>query len=118
MAFTLTPRRWYAMLCILPDGTQHASPVWIFAAHARKTGAGLLEMDFWHANYPEGVQRKTYLLRVLRRAAAYLIAERHDEPEKSPVILAEVSREWLRAHFQHEATGDLQAWLDRSCPHP
>ena len=118
MTFTLTPRRWYAMLCVFADGEQHASPIWVSDLRAGKTGRGILELDFWHANYTEGVQDKTYALHVLRREPGYLLTEQRETGVRRIVLLSEVTASWLRTHFRQEAVGDLQELLDRECPHP
>lgn len=116
--FTLNRHRWYAMQVVLRNGTQHVSPVWIFEVRALKSGKGIMQLHFWHANYPEGVQDKVYDLRVIRREPGYLLAERQDDGSKALVLLSEVTSEWIGTHFRQAPDGDLQAWLDRQCAHP
>ncbi len=45
-----------------------------FEADTLKTGNALLELDFHHENYPEGVRDKRYRLEVLVRGTTYVLA--------------------------------------------
>jgi hypothetical protein len=125
--FTLQRHRWYAMQVILPSGGQEFSPIWIYDVLPQQTGKKLLQLSFWHANYPEGVRNKVYDLHVLRRTswhalnakyAGYLMAERKLEEKKQVILLTAVTAEWVETHFRMTPEGDLQEWLDLQCPHP
>jgi hypothetical protein len=123
--FTLERHRWYAMQIVLPSGGQYFSPIWIFETCPLQTGKKLLQVSFWHAHYPEGVQDKVYDLRVLRRTKAlnasyrgYLLAERTGSSSKDLILLSEITADWIQTHFRKSSEGDLQQWLDRQCPHP
>lgn len=120
--FTLSPRRWYAMdyTHSKPDGLlEHFSPIWVRETIAHKTGKGLLSIDFWHVNYPEGVQGKVYEVYVLRRSWHYLVAELADYGADRPLLIVrDVSWGWLDQHFPDYARDrqpgeDIQAFLDR-----
>ncbi len=116
--FSICPLRWYAMHIFLLSGEEHLSPIWIFACTPQTPRRKLLTLHFWHANYPAGVQSKSYELRVIRREAGYLLAERRGEPQKTLVLLSEITGDWLRAQFGECPDGDLQKWLERRCGRP
>ena len=99
--FTLHHRQWYAMELIWPNAARDYSPIWLAALHPLGAGDGRLEIEFYHANYPEGVRDKRYALRVLRRANGYLLAERTDESpaERRLVLIEPITTAWLRHHF-------------------
>lgn len=65
--FAVQTRTWYAMEYVFPSAGRHFSPIWIDEITPLKTGAGLLRLRFFHANYPEGVRDKVYDLQVLQR---------------------------------------------------
>ena len=115
--FTLDPRRWYSALFLLPNGEQHSSPVWITAIRAMSKGMGMMELDFWQANYPQGVQDKSYSLRVIRRESGYLLAERKEDQGKNLLLLREVTARWIASEYQEQVLGDVQDWLDRKIRH-
>ncbi len=58
--FTLLPQRWYAMELWNDDLSgvpfQSPSPIRVESVRPLKTGRNELELDFYHANYPEGVR--------------------------------------------------------------
>jgi len=116
--FTLEPRRWYAMELTFPTGERHVSPVLIFGAVPRKTGTGVLEIEFWHASYSEGVQHKTCTLRVLRRTSGYLLAEEGHTTAARALLFRELDSAWVNLHRFHSGRpvaerADLQAAMDR-----
>lgn len=112
---TLCRHRWYAMLRLNPAGAQDFCPIWVHEAKALKTGKGMLELSFWDAHYPEGVQDKVYRLHVMRREAGFLLAERQDDKPKELVLFSEMTFEWVQYHLHETPTGDLQEWMDRKC---
>jgi hypothetical protein len=113
---TLQLRRWYAMTYYAAKTPwTHVSPIWVIDLTAEKTGKGDLRLEFFHANYSEGVQGKVYDLRVLRRTAGFRCAEvdyGNGEP-KPAVIITELTLEWLCLHWSEmQPEGDPQAWCD------
>lgn len=117
--FTLQPGCWHAMETIEPDAQRHLSPIWLQALRPLGAGNGCLEIKFYHAVYPEGVRDKTYVLRVRRRAAGYLLAEQMEQaPSRRRLLILEImTADWLRRNFpelQFTATGGaaLSAELD------
>lgn len=73
----LVPHAWYAMEIFGASGAPtnpHVSPIFLKAVEPLKTGRGLLKVEFFHAYYPEGVQNKEYVLRVLHRSSSQFAA--------------------------------------------
>lgn len=106
------------MECIFPDGHRHYSPVWIDRVELLKTGDGLLDLGFYHANYAEGVRGKVYRLRILHRAPGYLLAVREGHgpaADRLTILFAPVTLDWLRQHFPElriDDVSDLGSQLD------
>ena len=99
--FTLQPGEHYAMECIFQSGERHFSPIRVDRVVPRKSGKGLMLLNFWHYNYTQGVQGKGYELRVVSRAEGFLMAVRVSSSGsyRMPVILSPISAEWMREHF-------------------
>lgn len=71
------------MLSIEPSGAQYPSPIWIFDVKAdAATPRGVLELHFWHADYPAGVQSKVYSLKPLQHESGYLLAKPADKESR------------------------------------
>jgi len=100
----------------------HHSPIYVYEIRPLKTGRGVFELVFYHANYPEGVQTKEYVLRTLKRSAGHLVAERPSDDGNAPTVLLHgISGKWLDQHFPHffrevEKSADVQAYLNRRFP--
>jgi hypothetical protein len=114
--FTLQAGQWYALEVIGDHSTGNAaafSPIRIHAVVPLHSGQRRFELRFYHANYPEGVRDKKYLLETIERAADYLLARRLGEPAQI-VLIHGISWRWVRAHFRvSEDTDDLEMWLRR-----
>ena len=84
-----------------PTGERHHSPIWVSRVAPKKRGKGLLRIEFYHANYPEGVRDKGYDLKVLHRDIGYLLAMRVDEKQKplGTMILETATLEWMERTF-------------------
>lgn len=121
--FQLLPRRWYAMDYWHSNGGllfTHHSPIYLFAVIPRKTGRRVLDIEFFHAAYSEGVQYKGYSLRILKRAFTYLLAERTaDRQIEAPtVMISDLEWKWLDTHFpgflpEMADNRDVQVMLER-----
>lgn len=85
----------------LPHGEQHYSPIWIMAVMPQSSLDGRIDLEFYHANYAEGVRDKLYPLRTLRRTAGFFLAEAYGppEPERRLIIIEIITPVWLRTHF-------------------
>jgi len=113
--FTIERGKWYAMEYLHgddPDAVfEHFSPIYVFDVVPKKSGRGYLDLDFWHLNYPLGVNRKVYSLRTLHRAVSCLVSTRADQDgpawARPTVIIKHMSEGWLQRH-SHLALEDLE----------
>jgi hypothetical protein len=120
-AFTLQPRQWYALEMVFPSGERHVSPVYCYAAQPKKTGNARLDFEFFHANYPEGVNHKIYELRIFHRGPSFVLATRTDDQSHSAVLLTALDESWMQLHFawfvqDRSPTTSLFDWLHRKYP--
>jgi hypothetical protein len=76
-----------------------------------------LSLTFYHANYPEGVRDKTYILTTIQRAQHFILARCLDvEPDRLLLIYA-ITGTWVKEHFNSafDAPEDgIARWLDRN----
>lgn len=119
MKFTLTPRRWYAAELIGDEfgpTLRSYSPIRIEAVSPKRTGMGVFELRFYHANYPEGVRGKTYTLQTLERGSRFLLAKSTGHKPHRFLLIYEITADWLRQHFGAEilADTDVETWLNRN----
>jgi hypothetical protein len=77
----------------------HLSPIYVNAIKPLKTGQGILSLSFFHANYPEGVQNKEYVLRVLHRAPSHFAAVKTEDEDQPLVIIFPLKSDWMGKHF-------------------
>lgn len=119
----LLPNHWYACEFIhdVPfTRDRWYSPIRVKGIKTWKDGSGRMDLAFFHANYPEGVQDKVYSLRILVRSTHVLVAACM-EPEGRILVIHKLDWTWMRAHFTitHEVPTDPREWLDRTYPtHP
>lgn len=107
------------MTVLFPDGHWHFSPVWVFRVTPLQNGTRTLEVDFFHANYPEGVQGKSYKLRIARRSEGFVLANR----DELIVIFQKIDWDWLKQHFAYLTVGEqftenVDELLDRKVRRP
>jgi hypothetical protein len=98
----LVPNAWYAMEVFGASGAPtnpHLSPIFLKAVEPLKTGRGLLKVEFFHANYPEGVQNKEYVLRVLHRALSHFVAVKMEDEQQPLVVIFPMESDWIKTHF-------------------
>lgn len=106
--FTLQPGQWYALLLLGDefDATSMCkvspSPIRVEELTPLKTDHGLFRLNFFHANYPEGVQQKQYMLRTFYRGRRSILAisEEHDPPRL--LYITDITFDWLRHNFPHQ----------------
>jgi hypothetical protein len=106
--FTIEPRRWYAMQIWL-DGIYDLSPVRIYNVRPLKSGANELELEFYHASYPEGVRDKNYWLRILFRAKTYLLAHSTGHDDNRCVWIGNLTADWLKPHITERLARAIEA---------
>lgn len=104
--FKLIPQFWYAWEMIpgyVEEGNvPYCSPIFIQRVVQKKTGKGILALDFLNVFYAEGVQDFSLELRVLKRSADYLVADLlygTEGPDRSAII----------SHIGFP-------WIERFCP--
>ena len=73
---------------------EHASPIRIDRVRPLGTGRREVELGFFHACYPEGVQDKVYRLRILHRSRHQLPAVQLDG-DGQMLRLGAITRAWL-----------------------
>ncbi len=102
----LEPEAWYAWQMIPGyigrKNVPYCSPIFLQRVFPRKTGRGILGVNFINVFYATGVQNFTLDIRILKHSADYLIAELLDgenEPARSAVI----------SHIEF-------AWIKEFCP--
>ncbi len=90
------------MICSYSGETLHAesSVIRVLAVRPLRLGKRLLELDFYHANYPDGVRSKTYLLKVLMRQRHLLTASLDDGSDRQCLLIIQpLSRTFVRQFF-------------------
>jgi hypothetical protein len=117
--FTLIPGRWYA--CELSgdefeDDMCSYSPIKIRRIEPLKHGNRTLRLDFYHANYPEGVREKSYTLQTIERGERFLLARSVEHNPVRILQIYEINHEWIIRHFPKLVPDrkNIQTWLDRN----
>jgi len=113
--FAIVPERWYAFT-MFPGYTDspYASPIYVHTAEP--LGGRRLRLEFLNAAYAEGVQHFVKVLRTLKRASLFWVAEETEEPDRV-VVVHDISPRWLLTHFSGWASDlgqgeDVQAYLN------
>ena len=117
--FTLRPGRWYALEMLRDDASmcgpsRHYSPIQVHKLRPKGQGDSTMELEFFHANYPDGVQGKDYKLKVLERASGFLLAKSLVHSPVRYLLIHELDPKWMRAHFGLELPDgkSFQDWLE------
>jgi hypothetical protein len=74
-------------------------------------------LAFYHANYPEGVRDKTYLLATIKRGQRFLLARCLEVEQDRFLLIHAITSRWLREHFNSsfdEPEDAISGWLDRN----
>ena len=81
-----------------------------------RTVAGCSELDFYHANYPEGVREKRYTLQTIERGERFLLARSVEHNPVRILQIYDINYEWIVRHFTGLVPDreDIQGWLDRN----
>ena len=118
MRFRLDRGTWYAAE-ILGDGLIRSghrySPIHVDQITPLKTGNRIFELKFLHANYPAGVQDKTYRLQTLHAGQKYLLTKSLGPGPTRFLLIYDIDAEWLRQHFKIELSRNetILDWLNR-----
>ncbi len=104
---TLVPHNWYAWQ-MLPgyghlENRGYFSPIWVTAVRPLKTGADLMELEFFNACYARGGQDFSLKLKVLSRRSQYLMASLPDykKPAERDAVISRITPHWLLQHCPH-----------------
>jgi hypothetical protein len=102
----IVPDSWYGWQMIPGyDGQRNVpyfSPIYVKRVVPKKTGKGILQIDFDNVFYLEGIQDFSMDIRILKHSADYLVAELlcgDDDHDRTAVI----------SHIEF-------AWIERFCP--
>jgi hypothetical protein len=117
MRFTLTVGRWYATEMI---GNEFGPPlrqyslIRVNAIRPTHTGQRVFELQFDHANSPEGVRTKRYTLLVIERGERFLFAKSTHHTPPRLLLVYDLTAEWLWQHVRVElpAECDVDEWLN------
>jgi hypothetical protein len=117
--FTLEPRRWYACELIGDEFTEDKcsySPIKVHQVKPAKTGNRTFALEFYHANYPEGVRDKVYQLQTIERGRSLLLAKSLEHNPPRFLQIYEITAEWVSRHFRdtHPDPQDIQGWLNKN----
>jgi hypothetical protein len=117
MRFTLENDHWYAMELIdshFGEDFRRYSPIRIYGITASGGGSRQFQMNFFHANYPAGVQDKNYLVETIDRKQNYLLGKVLDSDRI--ILLFGLDHKWLNNHFNADIRpGDsLEDWCERN----
>ena len=114
-AFTLAPERWYACEVIgdsFDEDRCSYSPIRVLSLTPGAAGPGTLTLNFYHANYPEGVRDKTYDLTVIERTGRLLLVRSRTHRPIRLLQIYEIDWAWMTRHAGIEAAAvPLQQWL-------
>lgn len=115
--FTLYPDRWYAVEFIGDEfdaDLRSVSPILVHSVAPVGDGKRLMELAFYHANYPEGVREKRYSLQTIERRERFLLARSTEHVPTRLMLIYEISWDWLRRQMgasQSDDNADVQRWL-------
>ncbi len=91
--FKLIPQCWYAWQMVPgyvgQRNVPYCSPIFVERVIPKKTGKGILTLDFVNVLYAEGVQDFSVDLKILKHSTDYLIADLQygtEEPDRAAVI--------------------------------
>ena len=119
MRFTLELRRWYACELIgdeFEDDICSYSPIKILGIKPLEHGDRTLRLDFYHANYPEGVREKSYILQTIERGKKFFFAKSLEHNPVRFLQIYEINYVWIARHFPGliPDKNNIQTWLDRT----
>ncbi len=117
--FTLQSGHWYAAEFIGDEFGAGAefrsrSAIRVDAVAPIQSGQRRFELSFYHANYPEGVRDKVYILQTLERCGHFIMARSVDHSPVRLLFIYDISWLWLRSHFgvqQPSDSDDICRWL-------
>jgi hypothetical protein len=115
--FVLQKNRWYAAEIIGEEfGAEIRSYSPIRVDNLKPKGNRKFELQFYHANYPEGVRQKVYELQTLERNRCFLLARSTSHQPVRWFLIYPITSDWLNKHFDIATDEGLDAemWLERN----
>ena len=117
MRFTLQPGKWYACEFVGDEFDEDKcsySPIKIYEITPLNKGDRTYKLNFYHANYLEGVQEKEYSLRTIERGRTFLLAKAFEYSPSRYLQIYDIDTDWVRRHFPEKSPEeDIQEWLER-----
>lgn len=119
MQFTLEQGAWYACEFIgyeFDEDRCSYSPIRVNKLNLLKTGNGVIRLDFYHANYSEGVRDKSYELAMLERGSRYILAIGRKHNPTRVMQIYDIDWLWMNRHFPMigDRSVEIQTWLSRN----
>jgi len=92
------------------------SPIRVDCLNPLATGDRTFELEFFHANYPEGVQSKTLQLQTIHRGESGILARSKDHSPPRFLYMTDLTSAWLEHNFPQFAfdSESLQSSLNRA----
>ena len=119
MRFSLEPNRWYATEIIgeeFEKTIRSYSPIKVRRLVPESKGSRCFSLEFYHANYPEGVRNKLYRLRTIERNKEFMLAVSTEHNPRRYLLIYPISIEWLKSNFCVDVESGISAedWLERN----
>lgn len=115
--FSLQKNCWYAAEIIGEEfGSEIRSYSPIRVEKITLKGTRKFDLNFYHANYTEGVRDKVYEFQTVERNKHFVLARStSDQPVRWFLIYA-ISSDWLNKHFgiATDEGLDVETWLERN----
>ncbi|MDO6559401.1 hypothetical protein [Paraglaciecola chathamensis] len=111
---SLKPRYWYAAEFYdeaFGDELRSYSPIKV--NNVIPKGGRKFHLDFYHANYPSGVQNKGYDLQTIERNKHFIFAQSLGNSPRL-LLIYPITFDWLNQHFNLDTRSDLAVheWLN------
>jgi hypothetical protein len=97
----LAPGQWYSWQMVPGYGVPpvpYFSPIWVKNVAPRKTGRGILGLEFTNALYAGGVQSSTLDVRILKHEDGYVVGELlygAEGPSNRTAIIGVIGFAWI-----------------------
>jgi len=119
MRFRIKEGAWYACEFIGDEFSADCcsySPIRVGKIELLKSGKRRFILDFYHMNYPSGVQNKRYTLETIERGTSFIMARGIEYDPVRILQIYEIDWSWLVRHFPDTKVqpDDIQQWLSRA----
>ena len=118
MRFTLERGKWYACEFIGDEFNEDKcsySPIKVHSIEPLHAGNRTFVLNFYHANYPEGVRDKSYTLQTIERGVSIVLARSTDHEPSRFLQIYDITAGWVSRHLRVRIpdASDIQEWLSR-----